>query len=91
MEMNEIRFKFECCLPFGFVEVIATPEGSGILIIDEKSSDEISFEALDLHDREKIEDWVSYYKDMLKFSKNEPIWHEESAKSYVDWLNRGCP
>lgn len=85
-----LTFKYECSLPLGFVEVIATPEGTGIIIIDEMTQDEISFDVLSKHDQLSITDWVNYYRDMRRMDlENREVWNELHEKSYVDWVNGG--
>lgn len=90
--MSEIRFEFECWEPFGDVEVIAGHDGSGILVIDKMTGDEIEFERLRASDQSRIKglvkEWVDHYKAMDSGLHDPHPSNDHFGPAYVDSLNK---
>ena len=91
-QINEIKFDYECCVPYGFVEVIAQETGLGILIVDKTTQDEVDMNKLPLRDqgniKRQVRDWANYYRDMKEFGGRHPA-EQDTSKSFVDWINGG--
>lgn len=54
----DIQFKFECFPPFGTVVVLASKDGTGILILD-CNDDEIELDDLSPTDKDRIKSTVN--------------------------------
>ncbi len=84
--MSEIRFTHECWLPYPTVEIITQPNGSGMLVIDTESDDEIEFFSLPRTERkailDKVADWILHYRIM----EHHPAAFEAN---YAEWITGG--
>lgn len=89
MDYPEIRFNYKCVSVFPEVEVIANGDGSGLLIINKATDEEIDSSYLDTLDLQNIKsqvaDWALHYGVMAQDS--HPA-QDHFGKSYVDGLNR---
>lgn len=83
-----IRFEFECWQPFDYVEVIAHDDGSGVLIIDLATDEEIEFKDLADSDQSRIRalinDWILHHQTMEGL---HPA-NEAFGAQYVNDLNK---
>lgn len=86
--MSEIRFNFECW--DRWVEVLANEDGTGILIIDKKTDDEIDFNSLLDSDKSRIKAWVDEWADHYKYmNKLEPHpCNDHFGPAYIDSINK---
>lgn len=89
MDYPEIRFNYKCCFIFHEVEVIANSDGSGLLVINKATDEEIDqalLSPLDLDNiRSGVLDWAIHYEEM-RTAPHPALDH--FGKSYVDGLNK---
>lgn len=88
-DLPEIRFRHICHLPHKNVEVLANGDGTGVIVIDKLTDDEIDLESLSSRDQSKIltqvHDWVMHYIVM----KGEPHpANDQFGRNYVRGLNQ---
>jgi hypothetical protein len=68
MVKPEIRFEYLCPFPYKMVEVIANGDGTGVLVIDLKTDEEVDLLILPPRDQRGIlamvKDWANHYDVM---------------------------
>lgn len=96
--MNEVHFEYELaypCIglqgPINYVDVLASEDGTGILLIDFYTDEELNPNVISTHDLLKIKELVKDHANHLKYLKEQPDVHPGEDKNYVNWLNKGCP
>lgn len=65
-----IQFYYKCDMPPLEAEVFANPDGSGILVVDRITDNEMKLEALSPDDqsiiKDKVKDWLIHYENLRK-------------------------
>lgn len=87
-DLPDIKFNYTCDFPFEEVEVFASGNGSGIIIVNCLTDDEVELSDLSFGDQIEIKcqvnDWASHYAVMSK----SDAFHPDDNAGYARSLNQ---